>query len=200
MKKRMLSLLSAMALLLTLTACGGVSGSRLPALETETDSSAVSSGAAGGHQKPTGNYENEDPDGMIGLLTYMEDGKAIVRDTENVKFENGTVVTVGNTTSFVQMSFKEIGAVNGYRYQFTYNGSTVQAEFYRFDPDNLDEKGKTCLDSVKEKGFFELLGNTVPATLHPSGKYLMIYTDAKEDEKNEAQKKWAEELFLSFPA
>lgn len=198
MKKRMLSLLSAMALLLTLTACGGVSGSRLPALEPETKETSGATEIV--HTKPAGEYKNEDPDGMIGLLTYMEDGKAIVRDTENVKFENGAVVTAENTTSFVQMSFKEIGAVNGYRYQFTYNGSTVQAEFYRFDPDNLDEKGKTCLDSVKEKGFFELLGNTVPATLHPSGKYLMIYTDAKEDEKNKAQKKWAEELFLSFPA
>ena len=54
------------------------------------------------------------------------------------------------------------------------------------------------MDSVREKGFFQVLDNEVPAVLHPSEKYLMIYTDTKKDEKNEAQKKLAEELFLSF--
>lgn len=203
MKKRILSLLSAAALLLTLTACGGTTDSGLPTLEVAAGSSAAESGEQGeARKKPVGNYENESPDGMSGLLAYMEDGKAVARDTENVKFENGSIIIAENTTSFVQMSFKEIGAVNGYRYQFTYNGGTVQAEFYRFDPDDLDEKGRACLDSVKTKGFFEVLGNEVPAVLHPSGEYLMVYTDAnaEKNEKNASQKEWAEELFLSFPA
>ncbi len=199
MKRRILTLCMAGVLALALFACGGAPTSKLPMLEMEAASS-VESGTESTHKKPTGTYENEGPDDMIGLLTYMEDGKAIIRDTENVKFENGAIVAAENTTSFVQMSYKEIGAVNGYRYQFSYNGSMVQAEFYRFDPNHLDEKGKACLESVKEKGSFELLDNEVPATLHPSEEYLMIYTDTKKDEKNEAQKQWAEELFLSFPA
>lgn len=195
MKKRITALLLAGVLALTLSACGGVTTGRIPQLVTEDTASTVSGGEEKPQAKPdSSKYE----DTLIGLLTYMEDGKAIARDTEKVTFEGDNIVIAENTTSFVQMSYKEIGAVNGYRYQFSYNGSTVQAEFYEFDPENLDEKGKACLDSVREKGSFEVLDNEVPAVLHPSEKYLMIYTDTKNDEKNEAQKKLAEELFLSF--
>lgn len=195
MKKRIIALLLAGVLAITLSACGMVTASQLPQLVTEDTASAVSGGEEKPQEKPdSSKYE----DTLIGLLTYMEDGKAIARDTEKVTFKGDSIVIAENTTSFVQMSYKEIGAVNGYRYQFSYNGSTVQAEFYEFDPENLDEKGKACLDSVREKGSFEVLGNEMAAILHPSEKYLMIYTDAKNDEKNEAQKKLAEELFLSF--
>lgn len=198
--KKISMLLAAAALTLSLSACAGSPVAKLPILDPETkETSGVTEVV---HTKPAGDYKNEDPDGMLGLLTYMEDGKAVVRDTESVQFDQNskTIVTAENTTSFVQMSFKEIGAVNGYRYQFTYKGSTVQAEFYRFDPENLDDKAKACLSSVREKGFFEVLGNQVPATLHPSGKYLMIYTDgnAEKNEENAAQKAWAEELFLDY--
>ena len=194
MKKRILALLLSGMLLLSLTACGGVSAGRVPQLTVEED---TASGVEGGsHTKPdSAKYE----DTLVGLCSYMEAGGAVIKDEEAVSFEDGKVVFhQDNITSFVEMSYKEIGAVGGYRYQFTYNGSNVHAEFYAFDLDNLDEKGTTCLSSVKEKGFFEVLGNEVRATIHPGGKYLMIYTDTKKDEKNEAQKQWAEELFLSF--
>ena len=196
MKKRIFALLLAGTLLLTLTACGGVAAARLPQLETG-DSAASGVDAATRIKPDSSKYE----DTLIGLCSYMEDGGAVVKDSEAVSFKDGEVVYhQDNVTTFVEMSYKEIGAAGGYRYQFTYNGSTVQAEFYIFDLDNLDEKGQTCLSSVKEKGFFEVLGNEVRATLHPNGKYLMIYTDGKQDETNEAQKQWAEELFRSFQA
>ena len=195
MKKRILALCMAGAMAITLSACGGVAP-RLPQLTTEEASSAVSGGEEKTAKKPnSADYE----DTLLGLCSYMEDGKAVVKDEEAVAFENGKVVfKKDSVTTFVEMSYKEIGAIGGYRYQFAYNGSTVQAEFYEFAPENLDEKGKACLDSVREKGFFQVLDNEVPAVLHPSEKYLMIYTDTKKDEKNEAQKKLAEELFLSF--
>ena len=192
MKKRIGILLLLGALLLTLTACGGATASRLPTLAADT-ASGVEEEA---HIKPdSAKYE----DTLLGLCSYMEDGKAVVKDEEGVSFEDGKVVFhQDNITTFVEMSYKEIGAIGGYRYQFSYNGTTVQAEFYEFDLDHLDEKGEACLSSTKEKGFFEVLGNEVPATIHPGGKYLMIYTDPKDNEKNEAQKQWAKELFLSF--
>lgn len=117
------------------------------------------------------------PDTLDGLCEYMADGMAFAGDP-------------------VEMSYKEIGAIGGVRYRFTYNGSTVQVELYEFDPDNLDEKGKECLDSVKEKGKFTVLDNEVPAVLN--GKYMMIYTDASKKEENTAQKERVEQLFKDF--
>lgn len=96
----------------------------------------------------------------------------------------------------VEMSYKEIGAVGGYRYRFKFNSSTLQVEFYEFDLDNPDEKARECLDSVKEKGFFTLLGNDVPASLN--GRYMMIYTDASNDELNTTKRDEVLELFNSF--
>ena len=117
------------------------------------------------------------PDTLEGLCEYMAEGLAFAGDP-------------------VEMSYKEIGAIAGVRYRFTYNGSTVQVEFYEFDPDNLDEKGKACLDSVQEKGVITVLDNEVPAVLN--GKYLMIYTDTSKKEENTAQRERVEQLFLDF--
>ena len=114
---------------------------------------------------------------LDGLCQYMEANDAVI----------------GEKT---EMSYKEIGAAGGYRYSFRFDGSTVQAEFYEFDLDNLDQKAKECLGSVESKGFFSLLGNDVPAVLN--GQYLMIYTDADTDEVNTAQKEKAEKLFKDF--
>lgn len=204
MKKRnILALIAAAALTLTLSACAGTASGKLPALEAP-EAGQTSSGTASGveteaHVKPDSSKYDDD---LTGLLNYMKDGKGIALDDEGVTLEDGAVVIAENVTSFTQMSYKEIGAENGYRCQFSFNGSTVQAEFYSFDLDNLDEKGNACLSSVKEKGYFEILGNEVRAVLHPSEKYLMVYTDAnaEKNEANAAQKDWAEELFLGFKA
>lgn len=202
MKKRnILALISAAALALTLSACGGPASARLPELEVpgQTSSGTASGAEAQARVKPdSSKYDDE----IGGLLTYMKDGKGIALDGEGVTLENGSVDIAENVTSFTQMSYKEIGAENGYRCQFGFNGSTVQAEFYALDPDNLDEKGQACVSSVKEKGFFVVLDNEVRAVLHPSGKYLMVYNDekAEKDDLNKEQKDWATELFLGFKA
>ena len=117
------------------------------------------------------------PDTLEGLCEYLADGLAFAGDP-------------------VEMSYKEIGAIAGVRYRFTYNGSTVQVELYEFDLENLDEKGKACLDSVKETGKFTVLDNEVPAVLN--GKYLMIYTDTSKKDENTAQKERVEQLFADF--
>lgn len=116
-------------------------------------------------------------DNLTGLCKYMEENQAV-------------------TGEKIEMSYKEIGAIAGFRYLFKYDGSNVQTEFYEFDLDNLDQKGKDCIGSVQEKGFFSILGNEVPAILQ--GKYLMIYTDADTDENNTAQREKVMELFQNF--
>ena len=158
--------LAAAGLLTLALSACGVQAEQLETLETA--SSGLEQSAA-----PAGDFE----DGLEGLCKYMEANKAVVGEK-------------------VEMSYKEIGAVGGYRYRFKFNGSTVQAEFYEFDLDNLNDKAKECLDSTKEKGFFTLLGNDVPATL--SGKYMMIYTDTSKEQANTEKRDEAVDLFASF--
>lgn len=116
-------------------------------------------------------------DNLEGLCKYMESNQAV-------------------TGEKVEMSYKEIGAIGGFRYRFKFSGSTVQVEFYEFDLDNLNDKAKECLDSTREKGSFPLLGNDVPAILN--GKYMMIYTDASKEQANTEKYDEAVKLFTDF--
>ena len=116
-------------------------------------------------------------DDLNGLCKYMLDNQLVIGEP-------------------VEMSYKEIGAIGGFRYRFKFDGGTVQAEFYEFDMDNLDEKGNDCVNSVKEKGYFTVLGNDAPAYLN--GKYMMIYTDSDKDEVNTARKEEIEKVFSNF--
>lgn len=109
------------------------------------------------------------------------------------KYMEANHVVTGEKTA---MSYKEIGAIDGYRFLFKFDGSTVQAEFYEFDLDNLNDKAQDCLSSVETKGFFTILGNDVPAV--QQGKYLMIYTDGDNDEVNTAQRDKVLDLFQKF--
>lgn len=204
MKKRSIfAVITAAALAVTLSACGvtGTTTSKVPTLENSHAS--VASGVEGSDDeevraKPdSADYE----DNLGDLWNYMKDGGAVAIDEESVTIQHdGTMVITEGTTSFIQMSYKELGATNGYRCTFTYQGSTVQVELYSFDPENLSDKAKECLGSAQEKGFFTVLGNDVPAVVHPSEKYLMVYNDsyAEKNEDNADQKAWAVELFNSF--
>lgn len=192
MMKKILALAAAAALALTLAACGG-SPEQLPTLTVpgeESASSAASavsgaesssaSGSEESSQAPRQEIlESEFEDTLEGLCQYLEQNHAVTGDK-------------------IEMSYKEIGAIGGFRYKFLYNGSTVQAEFYEFDLENLDEKGRDCLDSVKAEGKFTVLDNEVPAALSNNGKYLMIYTDSNSDAKNTAQRENVQKLFQEF--
>ena len=202
MMKKILVLAAAAALALTLTACGGtpVKLPTLAVLGEENTSSAVSASSAvsgtpeesssvsGGEESSQAPeiavLESEFDDNLEGLCRYLEANHAVTSERTD--------------DSFTEMSYKEIGAIRGFRYRFLYNGSTVQAEFYEFDLDNLDEKGKACLESVKAEGKFTVLDSEVPAVLSNNGKYLMIYTDSNTDGKNTAQRENVEKLFREF--
>ncbi len=167
MLKKIALLAISAALALTLSACGGGQAEPLETLESP-DSSGI-------ELAPVDRSQFDD--NLDGLCKYMEENQAVIGEK-------------------VEMSYKEIGALAGWRYLFKFDGSTVQVEFYEYDLENLDEKGQDCIHSVQEKGFFTILGNDVPATL--AGKYLMIYTDADQDEVNTAQKEKVNQFFLDF--
>ena len=117
--------------------------------------------------------------GLDGLCNYLE-GNGIVGGTA------------------LDMKADIIGAKEGKKFAFKYNDSAVIVELYQFDLDNLDEVGKETLDSVRNNGTFKVLDKDVEAQLSSSGKYMMIYTDTKDDDANIAQKQKAEKLVNEY--
>lgn len=97
-----------------------------------------------------------------------------------------------------EMTYSLIGAIGGHRYMFSFNNSSVTAEFYEFDLNNLNDDAKRTIKSVKEKGEFELLDISTKATLSDNGKYLMIYTDNSGDETNTTRTKDVLDAFKAF--
>lgn len=183
MIKKIIMAAMALCLVFSMSACG-VAPESLPTLTMENTSSNTGSEVSGEEVSQEPREEVADTgfeDTLNGLCQYME-------------------ANYGVTGDKAEMSFKEIGAIGGFRYKFIYNGGTVQAEFYEYDPANLDEKGQECIDSVKENGIIKVLENEVPATLSDNGKYLMIYTDdtAEKKEPNRIQMEKVHELFVSF--
>ena len=101
----------------------------------------------------------------------------------------------------VQMSYDVIGAVNGYKYAYQYNDANVQLEVYEFPTENIPETAQAVLDAVRENGSFEILDTTVPAQLSESGRFMIIYTDAKAesgDEVSTAHRAHVLECFEAF--
>lgn len=194
MLKKITALLLIGAMLLTLAACGGTTGTSLPTLKLPEKTASAASGAESSEAGEEAASDESFEDSLEGLCSFMEKNSAVVRN-DPAKVSSGS-----EDPSFTEMAFEEIGAIGGCRYRFSFNGSSVQVEFYQYDLENLDDKAQTYLNSVKEKGSFPMLDREVPAVLSDSGKYLMVYTDSKTDEQNKAQKERVEELFRGFKA
>ena len=178
MVKKLLALAAAACLAFTLAACGST-GTSLPSLTLPGGESSAVSGEEAGETALEPVEDTGFSDDLEGLCQYMEENYAVAGEKE-------------------EMSYQEIGAIGGYRYLFTYNGASLQVGFYQFDLEDLNEKAQACLDSVKAQGTFTILDNQVPAVLSDNGKYLMIYTDAKDDDTSNAQRQRVEELFRGF--
>ncbi len=184
MLKRLFALGAAVLLVLSLSACGApVEQIETLVLPEEMEASQVS-GEEGAEPvatpKPPVKLEDCE-DSLEGLCKYLEGNYAVAGEK-------------------VEMSYKEIGAVGGFRYKFRYQNSTVQVEIYEFDTENLDETGKSCWNSAKEKGFITVLEKEVPVVLSLNERYLLIYTDTKNEEANKKQKETVTELFRGFYA
>ena len=195
MIKRVLALAGALVLVLSLTACTGTT-EQLPTLNLGTQStegSAVESGTTSGVESGT---ESSGESSQAEAEPVSDEGFEDTCDGLCQYLEANLAVT-GDPT---EMAYETIGAKEGFRYRFNFNGSTVQVEVYEYDLTNLDEQGQTCLDSVKSNGSFTLLDKEIPATLSNSGKYMMIYTDSSTKEENVSQKERVLELFQGFKA
>lgn len=125
--------------------------------------------------KDPANYDRD----VQGLCSYLEDCGVAVGDR-------------------VQMSFDVIGAKNGYKYNYRYNGSTVQLEVYEFDTANLPEAGVKTLETLRVSGKFDVVGTLVDGTLSFDERFLLVYTDAKNDEVNAAHRDHVTACFDRF--
>ena len=92
------------------------------------------------------------------------------------------------------MSASIIGAKEGYKYQFAHEKSNVTVELYEYDLENLNDTATKVHEQVKNTGGFQLQSAQIPATLSPSGKYLMIYTYSPENDANQQRKDDVENL------
>lgn len=179
--KKIAAALLAALLILSFTACGSGATTSVPSLVLPGEGSSAESSSLSESSEVSMTEAADVEDNLDGLSKYLKGNYAV-------------------TGEKVTMSFDVIGAVNGYKYAFTYNTKNVLVEIYEFDLDNPNEEGKACLGSVKEKGTFTVLEKEVSAVISDNGKYIMIYTDNEADEKNVTQKERVLDLFKGFKA
>lgn len=174
--KKWIAVVLAAMLCVSMTACATSSQTTVETLET---SSTAEDGETAVETKDPANYDDD----IQGLCKYLKD----------------SALTVGER---VQMSYDVIGAANGYKYAYQYNGSSVQLEVYEFPTEEISEIAQQVIDSVRANGSFEILDNTVPATLSADGRYMLIYTDSKaeKEELNKAHKEHVMACFEAFTA
>ena len=119
--------------------------------------------------------------GLAGMCEYLEGNGVIAGD-------------------HVEMKADIIGAKEGRKYGFQFDGDTVIVELYEFDPDNLDETGKETLQHIRENGSFIVMEQEVPAKISADGKYIMTNSDTKTDERHAAETQKLERLFEEYAA
>lgn len=175
--KKWIAVLLAAALCLSMTACA--SSQQTATVKMETSTVAEDGEETAAEIKDPADYEDD----IQGLCRFLEDCK----------------VTAGEK---IQMSYDVIGAVNGYKYAYSYNDSNVQLEIYEFPEEDISETAQEIIDAVRGNGEFEILDNTIPAQISADGRYLMIYTDSKaeKEDANKAHKNHVDQCFAAFTA
>lgn len=168
--------IAAAALLLAamITACGaGDVGGPAPGTTSSSPSSSSSAASSALSQDSL-------DDNLKGLQTYLESNASFSGTAEKMRADM-------------------VGAENGVRYQFGYNGkNNVTVELYEYNIDSLDDQSKTVLDEVKSNGSFTILNEKVGAVLSDSGKYLMVFKDTATDDQNKAYAEKVKTLFTEF--
>lgn len=166
-----LSLAAALAVLLSACGAGDVGGVSSQAASSSASSSASSQLGQDGVE-----------DNLKGLEKYL---------TANASFTGTPSV----------MRADVIGAKQGDRYQFGYNGkNNVTVELYEYDPSNLNDKAQKAISDVKSTGKITILDQQVSAVLSDSGKYLMIFQNSATDDQNKAYNDQVKKLFTGFKA
>lgn len=131
--------------------------------------------------------------------TYEDNLKGL----EELFVDKGYMTIAEDKSNVTEMDASLIGAKEGNRYKANYNNAEVLIELYAFDADNLEDAAKDVINSVKEKGQFQIMNlDPVNAYLSDNGKYLMVYTDKSNPEKdsdNDKRKQEVIETFKAFP-
>lgn len=170
--KKLFAALLIAALCLSLAACA----TGTAAVETLETSGVSEEGETVTEDKNPADYDGD----IQGLCRYFEDSR----------------LTMGEK---IQMSYDVIGALNGYKYMYRYNESTVQVELYEFPTEDISETAQTAIDSLRADGTFKVLDSTVSGYLSEDGRFLLIYTDSKS-EKDDTSKAHKEHVLSCFNA
>ena len=119
------------ALLLAVVLCASLAACAAPQTSVETleTSSTTEDGEPITTEKDPADFEMD----VDGMCDYFEASGLVVGER-------------------VQMSYDVIGAVNGYKYTYQYNDSSVQLELYEFPTENIPEAAQTVIDSVRDSG------------------------------------------------
>ena len=166
--KKILALLIALVLALSLTACGVGSVSTVSSTGTLTITEGKADPAAS-------DYAND----IDGFIAYLKDCELIA----------------GEATD---MSADFIGAVKGKQFCFTLADATVVVELYEYDLNNLSEKAVSNLESVKTAGKLDILGKAINAKINTEGKFVLIYSIDKTGEAFDSYKVDLEKNFTEF--
>ena len=97
-----------------------------------------------------------------------------------------------------QMRADFIGAESEKGFKYAMSSGTL--ELYEYDPSNLSDKAKECIEEVKSTGKVTVLKDYGPvdAVLSNNEKYLMIYQDSQNDEQAIARKAEITEIVKTF--
>lgn len=102
-----------------------------------------------------------------------------------------------NTTQ-VDLNAESIGAKQGKRFKFAYEGSTVTMELYELYT-GADATSTDALEEAKKTGTLNVFDiEKFDVHFSNNSKYMMIYLDKDDDEENTSRKESAIELFKKF--
>ena len=142
--------------------------------------------------------------GTAATVPELDTGKTMeLKDVEKTGLAGMCEYLEGNGTiagEYVEMKADIIGAKDGRKYAFQFEGGTVLVELYEFDPDNLDETGKETVNHIRENGTFIVMEQEVPAKISENGKYIMTNSDTSTDERHANETQKLERLFEEYAA
>jgi hypothetical protein len=166
-------------LLVSFTACSANDPTLKAASSAPASSSSQSSSSVSSSTSSVVDGSNMD-DNLAGLEKYLTSNGVIQGTPE-------------------KMAAEFIGAKSGAKYKYSYEGKdNVTVELYEYDLSALNATATKTVDSVKKNGKFTIMNQEVKAVMSDSGKYLMIYTDSANGEKNVAHKTDSEKIFKAF--
>jgi len=207
--KRILAFMFVVILALSLCACGGtaVNAPKLAEVKDKVGSpdKFVSESAEGTEDVASSDEaatadeakaKNKYPNTLVGMCEYLADKNCICEVSYDKK-EKKLTVDESVKDSLIVPEAELIGAEDGYKFTYIYDGGTVVVEVYSYkNTDNqwykqAREEGKITLSDKVENGTFD-------AIISENGKYLMVYNDSAKGEKRDERRDDVIAVFNSF--